>query len=252
MASTDFRPVVIIPVYNHPAELHRLVGYINNQKLACILIDDGSDRQCASLIDQVSSLHSEVFIVRHTQNRGKGAAVMSGLREAKRRGYSHALQIDADGQHYVQDIPDFLVTAMANPSAVIIGTPIYDESVPKSRLYARYLTHIWVWINTLSFAITDSMCGFRVYPLDPVIRVLDRSQLGERMDFDSEVLVRLCWMGAQIVNRPTKVIYPKNGISHFNAFNDNVRISIMHTKLFFGMLWRMPVLLYRKFSRLTT
>src|SRR5690606_10928118 len=157
-----------------------------------------------------------------------------------------ALQIDADGQHDAEDIPRFLERSAAHPDALICGTPIYDASVPKGRLYGRYLTHVWVWINTLSLTIRDSMCGFRVYPLAPTLRLIAQVRIGERMDFDVEVLVRLFWRGMRILSLPTKVRYPTDGISHFDVLHDNVRISRMHAKLFFGMLVRAPVLLWRR------
>ena len=156
------------------------------------------------------------------------------------------LQIDADGQHDPADIPRFLARARAHPDDVVCGVPRYDASVPKGRLYGRYLTHVWVWINTLSFAIRDSMCGFRVYPLPPVLRLMDEETIGLRMDFDVEVLVRLFWRGIVVHNLPTRVTYPLDGVSHFDVWRDNVRISRMHARLFFGMLRRLPRLLVRR------
>ena len=129
---------------------------------------------------------------------------------------------------------------------MIAGCPIYDASVPRGRLYGRYATHVWVWINTLSFDIRDSMCGFRLYPLASVLPLLDRVRIGQRMDFDSDIIVRLHWRGVRVVNQPTRVTYPQDGISHFRMFRDNVRISWMHTRLFAGMLYRSPLLLWRK------
>jgi hypothetical protein len=171
--------------------------------------------------------------------------MLAGFREAARLGASHVLQIDADGQHDATDIPRFLQAAQAAPDAVINGAPVYDASVPKGRLYGRYLTHVWVWINTLSFAIRDSMCGFRVYPLAPVLKLIDEEFVGQRMDFDPEIVVRLHWRGVGIENLATPVRYPSDGVSHFDVWRDNVRISRMHTRLFFGMLRRLPRLARR-------
>ena len=113
----------------------------------------------------------------------------------------------------------------ATPDAIINGTPVYDASVPKGRLYGRYLTHVWVWINTLSLQIHDAMCGFRVYPLAPVLSLINEETLGLRMDFDPEILVRLHWRGVQIQSVETHVRYPTDGVSHFDVWRDNVRIS---------------------------
>ncbi len=175
--------------------------------------------------------------------------MMAGLREALRLGYSHALQIDADGQHDAADIPRFLALSAQHPGSVICGVPVYDAGVPRGRLYGRYATHVWVWINTLSFAIRDSMCGFRVYPLAPVVTLIDSVRIGKRMDFDVEILVRLSWRGMSIVNQPTQVRYPADGISHFDVWRDNLLISRMHATLFAGMLLRLPLLVWRKVVR---
>jgi predicted LPLAT superfamily acyltransferase len=150
------------------------------------------------------------------------------------------VQVDADGQHAIEDIPKLLALAERHPDALISGQPIYDDSIPRSRLYGRWITHVWVWIETLSLQLKDSMCGFRVYPVSPTLRLAARETLGKRMDFDTEVMVRLYWQGNTSVFLPTRVTYPQDGLSHFDALKDNVRISLMHTRLFFGMLPACP------------
>jgi len=244
-----FMPVVVIPVYNHPDTVGDMVKAARGHQLPCVLVDDGSEPRCAAVLDALAAADDRVSLVRLPVNQGKGGAMMAGLREAQQRGYTHALQIDADGQHDARDIPKFFAAARARPGDLVCGTPIYDASVPKGRLYARYITHVWVWINTLSFEIRDSMCGFRVYPLKVTVAVLDGAAIGHRMDFDTEVLVRLFWRGIRMVNVPTRVTYPIDGVSHFKALHDNVLISRMHARLFFGMLLRLPVLLWRKVAR---
>ena len=240
----------VIPVYNHGEAVGAVVKAVRGHGLPCVLVDDGSEPGCAAVMDGLAREDSAgVEVVRLPQNEGKGGAMMAGLRAALSRGYSHALQIDADGQHNANDIPRFLELAKAQPDMMVCGTPVYDESVPKGRLYGRYATHIWVWINTLSFAIRDSMCGFRVYPLRPTVALIDSVKIGKRMDFDVEVLVRLFWRGMRILNQPTQVRYPTDGISHFDVLWDNVRISGMHARLFFGMLVRLPVLLWNKVAK---
>lgn len=241
-----FRPVVVIPVYNHDLYLPTLVGEIVNMDLPCILVDDASEASCARVIDDIASKHpSHVSIVRHSENQGKGAAVLNGFRRAVELGYTHGVQIDADGQHTVSDMPLLLRLAQENPQALVTGQPIFDASVPLNRLYFRYLTHYMVSINTLTFHLRDAMCGFRVYPLASTLALDDRVHLGRRMDFDIDVLVRLDWAGVPIVLQKTKVRYPVDGISHFRLLQDNVRITGMHIRLFFGMLIRSPKLLFR-------
>lgn len=239
--------VAVIPVYNHPATVGGIVEAVRRHGLRCVLVDDGSESGCAQVLDELAREHGDALaLVRLPRNRGKGGAMMAGLREAHRQGYTHALQIDADGQHDTGDIPRFLAVSREHPQAVVCGCPVYDASVPKSRLYARYATHAWVWIHTLSFDIRDSMCGFRVYPVAAVVDVIDREAPGERMDFDVEVLVRLHWRGLRIVSQPTRVSYPRDGISHFRVWLDNLLISRMHALLFFGMLRRFPQLMWRR------
>jgi glycosyltransferase involved in cell wall biosynthesis len=246
-ASTSFRPVAVIPVYNHGDAVGAVVANVRAHGLPCILVDDGSEAGCARVLDALAHRpDAGVTLVRLARNQGKGGAMIAGLRQAARAGWTHALQIDADGQHEAADIPAFLARALASPDAVICGVPVYDESVPTGRLVGRYATHVWVWINTLSLSIRDSMCGFRVYPLAGVGPVLDVPTLGRRMDFDPEVLVRLHWRGVRIVNVPTRVTYPADGLSHFRLGLDNLLISRMHARLFLGMLLRSPALLWRK------
>ncbi|MFC5474835.1 glycosyltransferase family 2 protein [Paraherbaspirillum soli] len=242
-----FTPCAVIPVYNHEHAVGAVVAAVLAHQLPCVLVDDASSDECAAVLDALAAaMPAQVIVLRHAVNQGKGGAVLTGMRHAAAAGYTHALQIDADGQHCTDDIPRFLQQAASRPQALITGCPQYDESVPPLRFYARYLTHVWVWINTLSLDIKDSMCGFRVYPLPPLMALMQRKELGRRMDFDTEVLVRLHWDGMQIVNLPTRVGYPSDGVSHFRAVLDNVLISRMHTVLFFGMLWRAPSLLARK------
>jgi glycosyltransferase involved in cell wall biosynthesis len=245
-----FDACFIVPVYNHEHAIGAVLAGLLPHGLRCILVDDGSGPGCAAELRRLAALHpQQVVLVPHALNQGKGGAVMSGFRKAAELGYSHALQVDADGQHNLDDVPAFLAKARARPHALVVGCPVYDESVPKGRLYGRYATHIWVWINTLSLQIRDSMCGFRVYPLAPVLALIERRALGRRMNFDIEILVRLHWDGVDMVNLPTRVGYPSDGVSHFRLWLDNALISRLHATLFCGMLLRSPRLLARKLGR---
>jgi glycosyltransferase involved in cell wall biosynthesis len=241
---------VVIPVYNHEHVLAALLQQLVVLQLFVILVDDGSDKQCADILNRLAQQHQQYCVLlTHACNQGKGAAVSTGLYKAYQLGFSHALQLDADGQHTLQDIPRFLQAAKTAPQAVIVGRPLYEASVPKARLYGRYVTHVWVWIHTLSGQIQDAMCGFRMYPIAQLVPLLPQCRLSQRMDFDIEVLVRLSWAGATFITIPTKVIYPENGVSHFAVWRDNLLISLMHTRLFFGMLIRLPRLLWAKRGR---
>lgn len=243
-----FNPCVLIPVYNHPHVIAATVAVVRNKQLPVVLIDDGSDAVCAEILQQLAAADEQVYLQRLPCNSGKGGAVKSGFFFARDLGFSHALQIDADGQHDLTAIDGFLACARANPTALIAGTPEYDSDVPALRYYSRYLTHVWVWINTVSLAIRDSMCGFRVYPLQACCDLVEQNRLGDRMDFDIEFIVHWYWRGHALVQQPIRVSYPEGGISHFRGWHDNWLISCMHTRLFFGMLMRLPRLLSRSIS----
>jgi len=237
-----FKPCAVIPVYNHWLVLEDLVKDLGDFGLPLILVDDGSNEQCKSVLMKVADA-AQVTLVTRSSNGGKGIAVKDGLRLAEERGFTHALQLDADGQHNRRDVPRFLAASKQNPDALISGYPVYDDSVPGHRLYGRYATHIWVWINTLSLEIKDSMCGFRVYPLQASGLLLDQSAMGNRMDFDTEFLVRWHWSRRPLVQLETAVTYTDGAVSHFHLWLDNALISRMHARLFLGMLWRFPRLL---------
>ena len=239
------KPCVVIPVYNHERAIGAVVSAVRAEGLPVLLVDDASCPACATLLTQLAE-QDQVSLIKLAVNQGKGGAVMTGLREAARLGFSHALQVDADGQHDLADVQTFLEESRQHPEALICGYPQYDASVPKGRLYARYLTHVMVWINTLSLQVRDSMCGLRVYPLAPTLALINSANIGKRMDFDSDILVRLAWRNQPMRWRPTKVHYPTDGVSHFRMLHDNVLISWMHTRLFFGMLVRLPVILWRR------
>ncbi|MEL4014474.1 glycosyltransferase family 2 protein [Dryocola clanedunensis] len=241
----DFRPCVVIPCYNHGAAMPDVLARLQPFALPCFIVDDGSEPQTANQLVALAASHPDVTLVQLAVNGGKGQAVISGLQAAQRAGFTHAVQLDADGQHRIEDIPRFLDESRLHPDSLISGQPEYDDSVPKARLYGRYVTHVWVWIETLSLSLKDSMCGFRVYPLASTLALIAQHPPGRRMDFDTEIMVRLYWSGVDSRFLRTRVTYPADGLSHFDALHDNLRISWMHTKLFFGMLPRIPALLMR-------
>ena len=248
----SLRVCVLIPIYNHREHIVPTVRALAAHGLPIFVIDDGSDAATQRVLSMLADEQPLMQLHRLERNRGKGAAVMRGMRAAHAEGFTHALQIDADGQHDPGDLPHFIAGARTNPNAVICGQPIYDETVPKGRLYGRYLTHFWVWVETLSLQIADSMCGYRLYPLQAAIDLMDVQRLPERMDFDTEILVRLYWRDTQVINLLTRVTYPPDGLSHFDMLRDNWRITKMHTRLTLGMLPRIPSLLWRKLKPGTT
>jgi len=242
---TRHRLIVLIPVYNHAQTLPDVVAAVRACSLDCLLVDDGSDAPCARVIDQLAAADG-VTMTRLAKNGGKGAAVRAGLAHAHAMGYTHALQIDADGQHDLSAIARFVHASRAAPEALIGGKPVYGQDAPKSRLYGRWIMRVWVWINTLSTQIPDAMCGFRVYPLAACVDIIRTEFLGQRMEFDAEILVHLMWRGVPMQWLALNVRYPEHGVSHFRLWRDNLLISAMHARLFFGMLRRAPRLLWRR------
>jgi glycosyltransferase involved in cell wall biosynthesis len=240
---------IVIPFYNHAGAIAHVVEGLKTLGLPCRIVDDGSDEPARQELARIAARESWVTVQHLPVNGGKGAAVMAGCDAALAAGFTHALQIDADGQHDFADAARLLEVSRRNPSSMVSGEALYDASAPRSRRYGRYLTHVWVWINTLSLDIRDSMCGLRVYPLGATCAVWRGARIGRHMDFDTEIMVRLHWSGINIIAVPTQVTYPRDGVSHFRMLRDNAHISWMHTRLFFGMLRRLPSLLARRFSR---
>lgn len=233
---------LIIPIYNHSQEFARAFARFKQLKLPTLVIDDGSDEHNRKQLQQLTEGETWITLIRLESNRGKGRAVCEGLRQAASLGYRHALQIDADGQHKIEDVHTFTKAIHQYPNAVITAVRIY-KNAPRGRVYGRKITDFWVWVHTLSTQIKDSMCGFRIYPLEQTLNAINLNQVRRGMDFDTDILVKLYWAGVGIHQIPTEVEYDTAICSHFKMWRDNVHISRMHAYLFFGMLLRIPRLL---------
>lgn len=240
------KPCLLIPIYNHGATIDRVVQALAPLGLPCFIVDDGSDDQTATVLDDLEARFPWVHVERREQNGGRGKALQLGYRLAARSGFSHVVQLDADGQHDPRDVPAMLCAARRRPDALVLGVPIFGRDAPRLRRFGHSLSRFWVHVETCSLEIGDPLCGLRCLPLTPTLRLLNRVPCGTRMDFDPEIVVRLLWAGLPVVNVPTRVRYFPNGISHFDPFWDNLRISWLHTRLFFGMLPRSPGLLMRR------
>lgn len=220
----------IVPTYNNPITVERVVQKLLSQGLDVVLVDDGSSEAGAAAAARAGSQEG-VHLLRREKNGGKGAAVQDGFSWALKLGFTHGLQVDADGQHDLDDVPRLLSAARKNPEALILGYPLFDESAPKGRLIGRKISIFWCNLETWGKKIVDPLCGFRVYPLVACEKL---GPLGKRMDFDAEIAVRLVWEGVPVINLPTKVRYltpEEGGVSSFDMVRDNVRISWMHTRL---------------------
>ncbi|MCQ2577183.1 MAG: glycosyltransferase family 2 protein [Treponema sp.] len=237
----------VVPVYNHGAALEGVVKNLSAHNIPIIIVDDGNNETNRRQINDVVNNYPLCTLVSLEKNSGKGIAMKHGLLKAHEMGLSYILQVDSDGQHDASRVSHFIEVSKANPGAIICGYPEYDESVPKKRLNGRKIANGWIHVVTLSNSIKDALIGFRVYPVKPYIKIINRhTYIDSRMGYDTDILVHLMWSGCPVINEPVKVFYPKDGISNFRMVRDNIRISLTYARLCLGMIIRIPVLLFRK------
>jgi glycosyltransferase involved in cell wall biosynthesis len=213
------------------------------------VVVDGSTDQSAQRLLAMASAEPGLRVFVLPENRGKGAAVLFGLREARAHGFTHALTMDSDGQHPPERIRAFMLASLADLGAMVLGRPVFDSSAPGLRVKGRQISNWWANLETLWGGIQDSLYGFRVYPIEALIAVMRRQPWMRRFDFDVEAVVRLCWRGVRPINLPAPVRYfrpDEGGISHFNYLRDNALLTWMHFRLFCGFIMRLPLLLARR------
>ncbi|WP_084419734.1 glycosyltransferase family 2 protein [Henriciella litoralis] len=237
---------VIIPTYRHVSRLAGILDLVVEAGLPVLVIDDGNAPDDRNAIIAACTGRAGVQCLHRNENGGKGSAVKDGLLAALAKGWTHAIQLDADGQHDTSRLGDLVSLAETHPNHVICAVPVYDETIPKARKIGREITHFWVRVETLSNEISDSMCGLRVYPLEETCHVVRREFIGARMDFDTEILVQLNWRGLRIIELPVRVTYPEENISNFRMLQDNIRISLMHTRLSVQAPFRVPIRMLRR------
>jgi len=233
----------LIPVYKHGASACSLAERLAASALPVIMVDDGNDAETQALLAQCAAGTPGVVLIRLNKNSGKGRAVIGGLKKAAECGLTHVLQIDADGQHDDGKTAFFLEESAKHPDMIICGYPEFDATAPRSRVTGRKISNFWAAVVTLSTELKDVLCGFRVYPVDDSLRIAKNFLLDQRMGFDSEILVRLYWNKVFPLYHPVKVSYPPDGVSNFRMVRDNIRISWMFSRLFVGMLPRLPLLI---------
>ena len=231
------KPCLAIPIYDHGDTIAAVVGSLASLDLPCIIVDDGSHDETRRVLDDLADRFDWVTVVHHDRNMGRGAALRTAYRTAAGHGFTHVVQLDADGQHDARDVPRFLDAAAGEPAALVLGQPIFDDSAPFHRLHGRKLSQGIVWLETWSRAARDPLCGFRCIPLASTLPVLDRANTGDRMEFDPELIIRLMRAGTPVVNVPTRVQYREGGISHFRMGEDNLRIAWVYVRLAIESLW---------------
>jgi len=239
----EFRPCILIPTYDNPDTIRDVVLAVRELLPDVVVVDDASGPQNKREVERLGE--DELAIVtRRPVNGGKGAAVKTGFELAHAHGFTHAIQVDADGQHALDDIAKFLALAEEHPEAVILGQPQFDETAPTHRMILRRVTIFWTRREVGDNRIGDPLCGFRAYPIEPAIAT---RTVGDRMDFDPEIVVRLAWMGLPFLHVPTPVRYIEGGPSHWRAVEDNWLIFKMHWRLMWRrsmhVLFRRPLIL---------
>jgi glycosyltransferase involved in cell wall biosynthesis len=231
-----FRPCALVPTYDNPLTVRGVVELLRRDLPEVILVDDGSGPEGRAVCDAVAA-EGLAVLERHASNAGKGAAIKTGLAAAHARGYTHVLQVDADGQHDLGSAAAFLEAGRARPDALILAHPVYDASVPRKRLHARRVMAFFVGLELgRRPRVLDAMIGFRLYPVGATLAVGAR---GNRMDYEIEIVVRMARRGTPLVNLPVPVRYlppEEGGVSHFSYVADNLRYFGMHTRLCMGGL----------------
>lgn len=249
MPSPSATHLILIPSYNPGAKVLETVRTARVHWNPVWVVTDGSTDGTPDLLQSLAAEDSGLKVIKLPANVGKGAAVLRGLDQAAAVGFTHALTMDSDGQHPAELIGAFMSESMRHPGRMILGMPVFDASAPSLRVKGRKVSNWWANLETLWSGIGDSLFGFRVYPIDALRTVMHRQIWMRRFDFDAEAVVRLCWRGVKPVNLAAPVRYftpAEGGVSHFRYWRDNVLLTWMHARLFFGFIVRLPLLLLRK------
>lgn len=226
--------LVVIPSYNTGAKLEETVRAVMSVWADVWVVIDGSDDGSDRFLDKLAEAHPGLKVLRLPENRGKGAAVFHASEQALEAGFTHALVMDADGQHPAASVEPLMRLSRENPDAVVMGQPIFGPEVPSARLHGRRLTIFWTDLETLHAGLGDSLFGMRVYPLRPLCEAMRGTRFARGFDFDPEVAVRLVWAGVRPVQLSVPVRYftkEEGGVSHFNYLRDNVKLTILHFRL---------------------
>lgn len=255
MIGPSAKHLVLIPSFNTGSKVFETIREARAVWNPVWVVIDGSTDGTAEAVTQLAREDDGLRVLCLTRNQGKGAAVLHGLDAAAREGFSHALVMDADGQHPATCIPSFMAVSQTVPEAMVLGQPVFDAYAPRLRVRGRQISNGWANLETLWSGIGDSLCGFRVYPIAPLRAVMRSTPWMRRFDFDPEAAVRLCWRGVRPINLPAPIRYLRpedGGVSHFNYLRDNILLTWMHVRLMVGFLLRLGPLLLRRFTYWST
>ena len=254
-AATDASPsasrshLVLIPSYNPGPKVRDTVTAARAHWTPVWVVVDGSSDGSTEWLRQMAATDPGLHLIVLPVNQGKGAAVLRGIEEAARQGFTHALTMDSDGQHPAELIPTFMRASQQRPQAMVLGVPQFGPEAPRIRVLGRKVSNGWANLETLGIGLGDSLYGFRVYPIAPLARVMRGQRFMRRFDFDPEAAVRMAWAGVPPVNLPAPVRYftpAEGGVSHFKYLRDNALLTWMHTRLFIGFVLRLPWLLWQR------
>jgi glycosyltransferase involved in cell wall biosynthesis len=251
MSERSHTHLVLIPSYNTGGKVLQTVWEARQVWQPVWVVVDGSTDGTLEALQALARDDPGLRILALPVNSGKGAAILHGLREADTAGYTHVLAMDADGQHPADRIQEFMTASQANPAAQILGVPIFDATAPRERVHARKIVNWWANLETLWVGIGDSLFGFRVYPVRPLLEIMEWQPWMRGYDFDSEAAIRLCWRGYPPINKavPVKYFLPEDGgVSHYRYFRDNVILFCMHLRLLLESILRLPFLLARRLA----
>jgi glycosyltransferase involved in cell wall biosynthesis len=249
MVARSATHLLLIPSFNPGTRVFATVRAALREWNPVWVVVDGSTDASALGLQAMAATEPALRVIVLPRNLGKGAAVLHGLRAASAEGYTHALTMDSDGQHPADRIAPFMQASQAHPECMVLGSPVFDSSAPALRVKGRRISNWWANLETLWAGIDDSLYGFRVYPIGPLIRVMRRQLWMRRFDFDVEAAVRLSWRGVPPINLPAPVRYfraDEGGVSHFNYWRDNALLTWMHLRLLCGFVLRLPLLAARR------
>jgi len=245
---TSTTHLVLIPSYNSGTLVLRTAREAMSRWAPVWVVIDGSTDGTAEDLQALAATDPRLRVLVLASNQGKGAALLYGLLQARREGFTHALTMDADGQHPASHVAAFITASQRAPDAVVLGVPQFDESAPALRRRGRRISNWWANLETLGAGVKDSLFGFRVYPIAPLVDIMQSRRWMRRFDFDPEAAVRLVWAGVPPLNLPAPVKYltaAEGGVSHFNYLRDNVLLTGMHVRLMVEFVLRLPFLLLR-------
>jgi glycosyltransferase involved in cell wall biosynthesis len=248
-AAASTTHLVLIPSYDTGPKVYETARAARAQWAPVWVVVDGSTDGTAEGLRQMAAGDPELEVYVLPENRGKGAAVLHGLELARDAGYTHALTMDADGQHPADLIPLFMQTSVQRLGAMVLGRPVFGPEAPLVRVRGRRISNWWTNVETLGAGIDDSLYGFRVYPIAELIAVMRHQPWMRRFDFDTEAVVRLAWRGVVPINVAAPVKYlsaEEGGVSHFRYGRDNLLLTWMHARLMLEFLLRLPGLAVRR------